>query len=124
MLMAIFKRLAPELKGSITVDKGSEFARHGLLAPLAIWRYRHNHLVLRRPPSPPGASWQKGSVENTNGRQRRQLPRHLDLDTVSQADLQEIVLSLNRTPRKCIGYLTPIQAFFKGLGKDIQIRFA
>ena len=70
------------------------------------------------------ASWQKGSVENTNGRLRRQLPRKLDLDTLSQADLQEIVLSLNLTPRKCLGYLTPIQAFFKGLGKDIQIRFA
>jgi hypothetical protein len=53
MLMAIFKRLAPELRNSITFDKprhqasgsipertearrprrGSEFARHGLLAP-------------------------------------------------------------------------------------------
>jgi len=67
---------------------------------------------------------QKGGVENTNGRLRRQLPRQLDLDTVNQADLQEIVLSLNLTPRKCLGYLTPIQAFFKGLGKDVQIRFA
>jgi len=65
-----------------------------------------------------------GSVENTNGRLRRKLSRHLDLDTLSQADLQEIVLSLNLTPRKCLGYLTPIQAFFKGLGKDVQIKFA
>ena len=39
-------------------------------------------------------------LQNTNGRLRRQLPRHLDLDTLSQADLQEIVLSLNLTPRK------------------------
>jgi IS30 family transposase len=45
--------------------------------------------------------------------------------SVSQAcGSMEIVLSLNLTPRKCIGYLTPIQAFFKGLGKDIQIRIA
>ena len=114
-LMAIFKRLAPELKGSITFDNGSEFARHGLLpsvSGMSTWFCDAY------------ASWQKGSVENTNGRLRRQLPRQLDLDTVSQADLQEIVLSLNLTPRKCLGYLTPIQAFFKGLGKDIQIRFA
>jgi len=67
---------------------------------------------------------QKGGVENANGRLRRQLPRHLDLDTLSRADLQKIVLSHNLTPRKCLGYLTPIQAFFKGLGKDVQIRFA
>jgi hypothetical protein len=37
---------------------------------------------------------------------------------------QEIILSHNLTPRKYLGYLTPIQAFFKGLGKDIQIQFA
>lgn len=46
------------------------------------------------------------------------------LDGVSQADLQDIVLSLNLTPRKCLGYMTPIQAFFKGLGKDVEIRLA
>ena len=115
MLMAVFKRLAPELKGSITFDNGSEFARHGLLASVSGMTTWFCDAY---------ASWQKGSVENTNGRLRRQLPRHLDLDTVSQADLQEIVLSLNLTPRKCLGYATPIQAFFKGLGKDIQIRFA
>ena len=114
-LMAIFKRLAPELKGSITFDNGSEFARHGLLASVSGMTTWFCDAY---------ASWQKGSVENTNGRLRRQLPRHLDLDTLSQADLQEIVLSLNLTPRKCLNYLTPIQVFFKGLGKDIQIRFA
>ena len=70
------------------------------------------------------AGWQKGGVENANGRLRRQLPRHLDLDTLSQADLQEIVLSHNLTPRKCLGYITPIQAFFKALGKEIEISFA
>jgi len=114
-LMAIFKRLAPELKNSITFDNGSEFARHGLLSSVSGMTAWFCDAY---------ASWQKGSVENTNGRLRRYLPRQLDLDTVSQADLQEIVLSLNLTPRKCLGYLTPIQAFFKGLGKDIRIRFA
>jgi IS30 family transposase len=135
MLMAIFKRLAPELRNSITFDKprqeasgsiperteasrprrGSEFARHRLLASVSGMTTWFCDAY---------ASWQQGSVENTNGRLRRQLPRQLDLDTLSQADLQEIVLSLNLTPRKCLGYLTPIQAFFKGLGKDIRIRFA
>jgi IS30 family transposase len=114
-LMAIFKRLAPELKSSITFDNGTEFARHGLLASVSGMTTWFCDAY---------ASWQKGSVENTNGRLRRHLPRQLDLDTVSQAELQEIVLSLNLTPRKCLGYITPIQAFFKGLGKDIQIRFA
>jgi len=133
--MAIFKRLAAELKSSITVDKprqeasgslprwaeasrprrGSEFARHGLLASVSGMTTWFGDAY---------ASWRKGRLENSNGQLRRHLPRQLDLDTVSQADLQAIVLSHNLTPRTCLGYLAPIQAFFKGLGKDVQIRFA
>jgi IS30 family transposase len=47
------------------------------------------------------ASWQKGAVENANGRLRRDLPRDLNLDLLTDAELQEIVLSHNLTPRKC-----------------------
>src|SRR3954454_5049376 len=70
------------------------------------------------------APWQKGAVENANGRLRRDLPRDLALDALSDAELQEIVLSHNLTPRKCLGFLTPLQALLKELGKDVQIRFA
>src|SRR3954465_14246086 len=49
----------------------------------------------------------KGAVENANGRPRRDLPRDLDLDALGDAELQEIVLSHNLTPRKCLGFLTP-----------------
>jgi hypothetical protein len=46
------------------------------------------------------ASWQKGGIENANGRLRRWLPRHLDIDRTSDQDIQEIVLTTNFTPRK------------------------
>jgi hypothetical protein len=36
------------------------------------------------------ASWQKGGIENANGRLRRWLPRHLDIDRTSDQDIQEI----------------------------------
>jgi IS30 family transposase len=68
------------------------------------------------------ASWQKGAVENASGRLRRDLPR--DLDALGDAELQEIVLSHNLTPRKCLGFLTPLQALLNELGRDVQIRFA
>jgi IS30 family transposase len=71
--------------------------------------------------TPPG---RKGAVENANGRLRRDLPRDLDLDALGDAELQEIVLSHNLTPRKCLGFLTPLQALLGELGKDVQIRFA
>jgi hypothetical protein len=70
------------------------------------------------------ASWQKGGIENANGRLRRWLPRHLDIDRTSDQDIQEIVLTTNLTPRKCLGFKTPFQALVAELGKDIQIRFS
>jgi IS30 family transposase len=55
------------------------------------------------------ASWQKGGIENANGRLRRWLPRQTNLDDISDEDMQEIVMTYNLTPRKCLGYITPIQ---------------
>lgn len=70
------------------------------------------------------ASWQKGGVENTNGRIRRWLPRSMDLDLVSDEDIQKTAMNLNSTPRKCPDFKTPIEATLAELGSDIQIRFA
>ena len=69
------------------------------------------------------ASWQKGGIENANGRPRRWLPRHLEIDRTSDQDIQEIVLTTNLTPRKCLGFKTPFQALLAELGKDVQFRF-
>jgi transposase, IS30 family len=74
------------------------------------------------------ASWQKRGVENANGRLRRWLPRQIDIDQVSDEEIQDIVITAlsppNLTPRKCLGFKTPFQAILKELGKDVQIRFA
>ena len=114
-MMDVFRRLDPRLRSSITFDNDTAFARHSLLASactMATWFCDAY------------ASWQKGAVENANGRLRRDLPRDLDLDALGDAELQEIVLSHNLTPRKCLGFLTPLQALLGELGKDVQIRFA
>src|SRR3954447_13835088 len=90
VLMAVSRRLDPRLRASITFDNDTAFARHGLLASacsMATWFCDAY------------ASWQKGAVENANGRLRRDLPRDLDLDAMSDAELQEIILSHNLTPR-------------------------
>ena len=70
------------------------------------------------------ASWQKGGIENANGRLRRWLPRQTNIDDLSDEGLQEIVMTYNLTPRKCLGYITPIQALFKYLGRDVRLRIA
>ena len=51
-------------------------------------------------------------------------PRHIDIDKVSDEEIQDIVLTANLTPRKCLGFKTPFQAILKELGKDVQIRFS
>src|SRR3982751_956937 len=115
VLMAVFRRLDPRLRASITFDNDTAFARPSLLASacsMATWFCDAY------------ASWQKGAVENANGRLRRDLPRDLDLDALGDAELQEIVLGHNLTPRKCLGFLTPLQALLAELGRDVQIRFA
>jgi len=115
VLTAVFRRLDPRLRSSITFDNDTAFARHGLLASACAMTTWFCDAY---------ASWQKGAVENANGRLRRDLPRDLDLDALGDAELQEIVLTHNLTPRKCLGFLTPLQALLKELGKDVQIRFA
>src|SRR3954467_13042754 len=115
VLMAVFRRLDPRLRSSVTFGNDTAFARHALLASACAMTTWFCDAY---------ASWQKGAAENANGRLRRDLPRDLDLDTLTDAELQEIVLSHNLTPRKCLGFLTPLQALLKELGRDVQIRFA
>ena len=114
-MLAVFGRVNPRLRKSITFDNDTTFARHGLLKTMRDMSTWFCDAY---------ASWQKGGIENANGRLRRWLPRHLDIDRVTDEEIQEIVLTMNLTPRKCLGYRTPFQALLTELGKDVTIRFA
>ena len=70
------------------------------------------------------ASWQKGGIENADGRLRRWLPREIDLEPITNNEIQEIVVTANLTPGKCLDFKSPFQAILAELGKDVQIRFA
>ena len=59
----------------------------------------------------PQSPWQKGTVENTNGRLRRYLPRQVDPTALTDRSLRSICDRLNATPRKCLGYRTPAEVF-------------
>ncbi|MFQ5923616.1 MAG: IS30 family transposase, partial [Anaerolineales bacterium] len=115
VMMAVFKRMDGRLIGSVTFDNDTTFARHTLLRQafnMATWFCDAY------------ASWQKGGVENANGRLRRWLPRNCDIDAINDTDVEEIMLTANLTPRKCLGFKTPFQALANELGKDIKLRFA
>ena len=113
-MLAVFGRIDRQLRRSITFDNDTAFAQHGLLRTMRDMTTWFCDAY---------ASWQKGGIENANGRLRRWLPRHLDIDQTSDQEIQEIVLTTNLTPRKCLGFKTPFQALIAELGKDVQIRF-
>ena len=69
------------------------------------------------------ASWQKGAVENMNGRLRRDFPRKLNIDKMSDEDVQVTALMHNLTPRKCLAFKTPVQAILSQLGINARISF-
>ena len=93
------------------VEGGPEFAlHHKINAALGTKSYFcHTH-----------SPWEKGGVENTIGRLRRRLPRHTDVKAMSHQALAKIVSAHNNTPRKCLGYLTPNEAFDK-LAKEANV---
>jgi IS30 family transposase len=115
VMLAVFDRINPKLRRSITFDNDTAFAQHGLLRSMRDMTTWFCDAY---------ASWQKGGIENANGRLRRWLPRDIDLDALSDHDIQEIAATANLTPRKCLAYRTPFQAILAELGKDVQIRFA
>jgi IS30 family transposase len=115
VMMSVFRRLDPTVRKSVTFDNDATFAQHGLLRSMFNMTTWFCDAY---------ASWQKGGIENANGRLRRWLPRHLDIDALNDEDIQDIVFTANLTPRKCLGYKTPFQAMLADLGKDVKIRFA
>ncbi len=101
-----FRRMPPKLRLSLTQDNGTEFAdHHKLNASPGIKTY------FRKPRSP----WQKGAVENMNGRLRRFLPRKLDPSILSGNDILNLAWLMNATPRKCLGFQTPAEVFSANL---------
>ena len=110
----ILTRIDPSMRRSVTFDNGTEFARHSLLKDaLGLATYFCDAY----------ASWQKGGIENANGRIRRWLPRQTNLDALSDEEIQDVAMTLNLTPRKCLGFRSPAEAFLNELEKPLTIRF-
>ena len=105
-LIAWLELLDPRLRQTITFDNGTEFALHhklkGALDIQTFFCDTHS-------------PWQKGGIENAIGRMRRPLPRKTDLATLDPDSLDAYVAAYNNTPRKCLGFKSPAQAFLAQL---------
>ena len=106
MLGGVLGRLPAAARQTITIDNGSEFAGHeNLEARIGILTYFCD----------PHSPWQRGSIENTNGLLRRDMPRKTDISNYTDRDIAELTWALNSTPRKCLGFKTPAEAFLENL---------
>lgn len=94
--------LPADARRSITFDRGTEFSA---------WPQLKDGMGTDSWFCDPQAPWQKGTVENTNNRLRRDLPRTTDPTTLTPKRLRTICRKLNSTPRKCLGYRTPAEVF-------------
>jgi len=98
--------LPAQARRSITYDQGSEFAGHERVAEATgLITYFCD----------PHAPWQRGAIENANGWLRRDLPRKVPLENYEPDDLDDALWLHNTTPRKCLGYRTPLEAFSEEL---------
>src|ERR1700704_1850680 len=97
-------KLPQAIRKTISFDNGNEFAEHHRL---------HKTLGVQTFFCDPHSPWQKGGVENSIGRLRRSLPRKIDLNLITAAALKRHVQRLNDTPRKCLDFKTPAEAFSK-----------
>lgn len=89
----------PELR-TITTDNDILFRDHQSLAALLGVRIYFCH---------PYHSWEKGTVENTNGVIRKDIPKGANLSRYSKRFIQKLEDKLNRRILKCLEYQTPAE---------------
>jgi transposase, IS30 family len=103
-LSILLEQVPSQAFRSMTFDNGQEFRQHYLLGRrfgIETWF------------CDPHSPWQKGGIENAIGRLRRRLPRKTDLDTLPEVDLVRTLDRYNHTPRKCLGFKTPMEVFLE-----------
>ena len=105
---AIIGQLKPfaHMVHTLTTDNGKEFAQHERVAAELKLGYYFAH---------PYAAWERGANENLNGLLRQFFPKHRRLEEVTDQEIALAQHRLNHRPRKCLGYKTPHQVFWKQL---------
>ena len=92
----------PRRVHSLILDHGTEFHSYRALeARIAVPCYF----------ATPHHSWERGTNENTNGLIRQYLPKRTSMAHLTQRDCQRIADTLNRRPRKRLGFRTPEEVY-------------
>jgi len=101
-LTKLMEAIPAHLRRTITYDNGSENVEHQTL---------NEDFGLESYFCEPYHSWEKGTVENTNGLIRRFIPKSTKLETVPGDQVVQLEHWLNNRPRKVLHFRTPREAF-------------
>ena len=112
--LKLLKTMPKNMIKTITNDNGTEFAEHYKLT---------QQLQIKTFFCKPHSPWQKGGVENMNGRIRKFLPRKSNLQNLSELDILALQNHLNNTPRKCLDFNTPYEIISKALHFNCESTF-
>ena len=99
-LIATVSRLPDALRGTLTWDQGAEMAEHRAFTVATDMDVYF---------CDPGAPWQRGSNENTNGLLRQYFPKGVDLSQQTADELRVVADELNDRPRKALDWDTPAE---------------
>lgn len=94
------KQRFPEMK-TITTDNDILLQKHKELEKLLSVKIYFCH---------PYHSWEKGEVENTNGRIRKYIPKGSNISSYSRSFIKNLEDRLNRKIMACLNYRTPWEA--------------
>ena len=92
---------------SITLDNGIEFQQHEKIGCDTFFCH-------------PYSSWEKGQIEYAMRLLRRLVPKKSSLGNITEKQLQQYIVQLNHTPRKCLSWKTPHQVFFQNPPKTLS----
>lgn len=102
----LFGWVPESLCHTLTLDNGTENAEHATFAEA-----KSMDIYFAHPHSP----WQRGANEQANGLIRRYFPKGTDFRTVTDEQIEEVVLRINQRPRKCLNYQSPYEVFAEAL---------
>jgi transposase, IS30 family len=97
---AVVKALKNHKVLSLSLDNGSEFA---------CFKQIEKELSTTVYFADPHSPWQRGSNENVNGLLRFFFPKGTNFLEVTQERLDYILNLINNRPRKCLGWLSPVE---------------
>ncbi len=99
-LITTVAELPATLRGTLTWDQGAEMAEHRAFSIATDFDVYF---------ADPGAPWQRGSNENTNGLLRQYFPKGSDLAGHDPSHLLAVAQELNERPRKSLNWDTPAE---------------